>query len=82
MRIAVSCLIGFALALAAAPAAIAAEPDGRRSDNPHSRRNAILDRVSLKPGILSEREQRMRAWRAESTRGKIEETDDKVLRAD
>ena len=69
-------LIGFALVLLSAATCIATEPTTQQSDNPHSRRNAILNRINLPAGKLPERERRKRA---KQDRGKTKETRDKVL---
>jgi hypothetical protein len=57
----------------------ATELDVMQPDSPHSRRNAILNRVSLPAGRLPDHDRRMRSKGAEPGRGRIEETYDKVL---
>ena len=80
MRPVVTSLVGFALVWTCAAAQSAAtEPDTRKPDSPHSRAEAILNRISLPEGNLLDPKRRMGSKRAKFKRGKIEETYDKVL---
>ncbi|HET6879729.1 MAG TPA: hypothetical protein VFI31_06230 [Pirellulales bacterium] len=80
MRIAVVSLIGFAIVWTCTAVRCAAvEREGQQANSPHSRRNAILSRVSLPAGSAIDREGRRRFNRAKRKGAKIEETYDKVL---